>query len=74
MRVNEKTASVSHEASVGKISDNQIYYMMSRGLNEEQATQLIVSGFIAPIVKELPIEYALEFNRLIQLEMENSIG
>jgi Fe-S cluster assembly protein SufB len=62
-----------HEARVGKIGDEEIFYLMSRGLSEEKATQLVVSGFIEPIVKALPLEYALELNRLIELEIENSI-
>ncbi|MBS3059905.1 MAG: Fe-S cluster assembly protein SufB [DPANN group archaeon] len=74
MDIKTNTASVAHEATVGKISEEQIFYLMSRGLSEQDATQMIVSGFIEPIAKELPLEYAIEFNRLIQLEMENSIG
>ncbi len=72
--IEESTANLGHEATVGKISEEQIFYLMSKGLNEEQATQMIVSGFIEPIVKELPLEYAVELNRLIQLEMEGSLG
>ena len=72
--VEESTTSLAHEATVGKISEEQIFYLTSRGLNKEQATQMIVSGFIEPIVKELPLEYAVELNRLIQLEMEGSLG
>ncbi len=72
--VKEPTTNLAHEATVGKISEEQIFYLMSRGLNEEQAAQMIVSGFIEPIVKELPLEYAVELNRLIQLEMEGSLG
>ena len=74
MKINESTVDIAHEATVGKISGEQIFYLMSRGLSQEQATQMIVSGFIEPIVKELPLEYAVEMNRLIQLEMEGSIG
>src|SRR3989344_134652 len=74
MDVQEPTTDLAHEATVGKISEEQIFYLTSRGLNEEQATQMIVSGFIEPIVKELPLEYAVELNRLIQLEMEGSLG
>lgn len=62
-----------HEARVGKIGDEEIFYLMSRGLSEERATQLVVSGFVEPIVKSLPLEYALELNRLIELEMEDSV-
>ena len=74
MKVNENKVDIAHEATVGKISSDQIFYLMSRGIPEEQAVQMIVSGFIEPIVKELPLEYAVEMNRLIQLEMEGSIG
>ena len=74
MEINQDKVNVGHEASVGKISEEQVFYLMSRGLNEEQARQMIVSGFIEPIIKELPMEYAVELNRLIQLEMEGSLG
>ena len=63
-----------HEASVGKISEDQIFYLQSRGLSEEQAVQMIVSGFIEPLIRELPLEYAVEMNRLIEMEMEGSLG
>lgn len=72
--VDESEVDVVHEASVGKISEEQIFYLQSRGLSEEEALQLIVSGFIEPLMKELPLEYALEMNKLIQLEMEGSLG
>lgn len=72
--VRNKEVDLGHEATVGKISQAQIFYLMSRGLSEEQATQMIVSGFIEPVVKELPLEYAVELNRLIELEMEGSLG
>jgi Fe-S cluster assembly protein SufB len=72
--VEEKDVDLVHEATVGKISDDQIFYLQSRGISEEQAIQMIVSGFIEPLMKELPIEYAVEMNRLIQLEMEESLG
>jgi len=74
MEIDEETASISHEATVSKVSDEQIFYLMSRGISEEQAMMMIVNGFIEPIVKELPMEYAVEMNRLIQLEMEGSVG
>jgi len=74
MKINEDKVDVAHEATVGKISADQIFYLMSRGLTQEQATQMIVSGFIEPIVKELPLEYAVEMNRLIQLEMAGCVG
>jgi len=74
MDVKENVVDIGHEATVGKISEEQLFYLMSRGLSDEQATQMIVSGFIEPIVKELPLEYAVELNRLIQLQMEGSVG
>jgi len=74
MDVHEKSATIAHEATVGKISDDQLFYLMSRGISKEAATKMIVSGFIEPIVKELPLEYAVELNRLIELEMEGSLG
>ena len=64
----------SHEASIGKISDEAIYYLMTRGLSEEEAKALIVQGFAEPISKSFPIEYAVEMNRLINLELEGTIG
>jgi len=72
--VHEDNVSVGHEASVSKVSDEQIFYLMSRGIKEEEALAMIIRGFIDPIVKELPMEYALEMNRLIQLQMEGSVG
>ncbi len=74
MEIGEDNVAIAHEATVGKISDEQIYYLMSRGLSESDATAMIVQGFIAPFAKELPMEYAIELNRLIQLEMEGSVG
>jgi Fe-S cluster assembly protein SufB len=74
MEVEEEQASISHEASVSKIAAEQLFYLMSRGLSETEAATLIVSGFIEPVVKELPMEYAVELNRLIQLQMEGAIG
>lgn len=65
---------LEHEASVSKVSEDQLFYLMSRGLTEDEATQMIVMGFIEPFTKELPMEYAVEMNRLIKLEMEGSIG
>jgi len=73
MNVKESDVSVSHEAVVGKIGEEQLLYIMSRGLSEEEATKLIVAGFIEPVIKELPLEYAVELNRLIELEIENSV-
>ena len=74
MDIANNSATVAHEARVGKIGDEEIFYLMSRGLSQERAMQLVVNGFIEPIVKALPLEYALELNRLIELEMEGSIG
>ncbi|MBI4044044.1 MAG: Fe-S cluster assembly protein SufB [Candidatus Diapherotrites archaeon] len=74
MKINADHVDVVHEATVGRISQEQLFYLMSRGLSEEQAMQMIVSGFIEPVVKQLPLEYAVELNRLIQLEMERSLG
>ncbi|MFA7418015.1 MAG: SufD family Fe-S cluster assembly protein, partial [Acholeplasma sp.] len=65
---------LQHEATVSKISEEQLFYLMSRGLSEEEATEMIVMGFIEPFSKELPMEYAVELNQLIKLEMEGSIG
>lgn len=69
-----KNVSIGHEASVSKVSEDQLFYLKSRGLSEEEATTMVVSGFIEPLVKELPMEYAVEMNRLIQLQMEGSVG
>ena len=74
MDVKEKEVELGHEAIVGKISDEQVFYLMSRGLKQEAARQMIVSGFIEPVVKALPLEYAVELNRLIEMEMEGSLG
>ena len=74
MKIRAKEVSLGHEASVSKIGEEQLFYLMSRGLDEATATGLIVSGFIEPIVRELPLEYAVELNKLIQLEMEDSVG
>ena len=73
MEVEEHDVEVSHEAAVGKIGDEQLFYLMSRGLSEQEATKMIVSGFIEPLIRELPLEYAVELNRLIELEIENSV-
>lgn len=74
MTINNKRVSIEHEASVSKIGEEQLFYLQSRGLSAEQATIMLVNGFIEPLVKELPMEYAVEMNRLIQLEMEGSVG
>jgi Fe-S cluster assembly protein SufB len=65
---------LEHEATVSKVSEDQLFYLMSRGLTEAEATQMIVMGFIEPFTRELPMEYAVEMNRLIKFEMEGSIG
>lgn len=72
--VENDTSYIEHEATVSKVSEDQLFYLMSRGLTEEQATEMIVMGFIEPFAKELPMEYAVELNQLIKLEMKNSIG
>jgi Fe-S cluster assembly protein SufB len=74
IEIEEEDVTVGHEASVSKVGEEQLFYLMSRGLSEEEATTMVVSGFIEPLVKELPMEYAIEMNRLIQLQMEGSIG
>jgi len=74
MEIAEDRVQVEHEARVSKIGDEQLFYLMSRGLSEEEALVMVVNGFIEPFVKELPMEYAVELNRLIQLEMEGSVG
>ena len=74
IEVEEDTATVSHEARVSKVSQEQLFYLMQRGLPEDEAMGLIVQGFIEPIARELPLEYAVELNRLIELEMEGSVG
>ncbi|MBP8000582.1 MAG: Fe-S cluster assembly protein SufB [Chloroflexi bacterium] len=74
IEIDEQDVNVGHEASVSKVGEEQLFYLMSRGISEEMANTLIVNGFIEPLVKELPMEYAIEMNRLIQLQMEGSIG
>jgi Fe-S cluster assembly protein SufB len=74
IEIDEDDVSIGHEASVSKVGEEQLFYLMSRGLSQEEATTMVVSGFIEPLVKELPMEYAIEMNRLIQLQMEGSIG
>ena len=74
IEIDEKTASIGHEATVSKVGDEQLFYLMSRGMDEEEAMAMIVRGFIEPIAKLLPMEYAVELNRLIELEMEGSVG
>jgi Fe-S cluster assembly protein SufB len=72
--INEEDATITHEATVGKIGEDQLFYLMSRGLSEQEALNMIVMGFMEPFTKELPMEYAVELNRLIQLEMTGSVG
>jgi Fe-S cluster assembly protein SufB len=74
MEIDEKRVSIGHEATVSKVGEEQLFYLQSRGLTADEATLLIVNGFIEPFTKELPMEYAVELNRLIQLEMEGSVG
>jgi len=74
IEIDAEDVTIGHEASVSKVGEEQLFYLMSRGLSEEEATTMVVSGFIEPLVKELPMEYAIEMNRLIQLQMEGSIG
>jgi Fe-S cluster assembly protein SufB len=74
IKSSSKDVSIGHEASVSKVSEEQMFYLRSRGLSDEEATTMVVSGFIEPLVKELPMEYAVEMNRLIQLQMEGSVG
>jgi Fe-S cluster assembly protein SufB len=74
IEVNAEKVQVEHEASVSKISEEQLFYLMSRGLSKEEAARMIIAGFVEPLVKELPMEYAVEMNRLIELEMEGTVG
>ena len=74
IEIDERDANVGHEATVSKVGEEQLFYLMSRGMSEAEAMALIVRGFIEPIAKELPMEYAVELNRLIDLEMEGSVG
>ena len=74
IKVDESDVDLGHEATVSKIGEEQLFYLMSRGLSEAEASAMIVSGFVEPITKELPLEYAVEMNRLIQLQMEGSVG
>jgi Fe-S cluster assembly protein SufB len=74
IEIDSEDVTIGHEASVSKVGEEQLFYLMSRGLSREDATTMVVSGFIEPLVKELPMEYAVEMNRLIQLQMEGSVG
>jgi len=74
MEIDEDDVTIGHEASVSKVGEEQLFYLMSRGLSEADATAMVVNGFIEPIVKTLPMDYAIEMNRLIQLQMQGAIG
>jgi Fe-S cluster assembly protein SufB len=74
MDIDEQDVTIGHEASVSKLGEDQLFYLMSRGMDEAEAAKMIVNGFVEPIVKELPMEYAVELNRLIELQMEGSVG
>ena len=74
IQIDEDEVDIGHEATVSKIGEEQLFYLMSRGLSETQASAMVVSGFVEPITKELPLEYAIEMNRLIELQMEGSVG
>ncbi len=74
LEIEEQDVNIGHEASVSRIGEEQLFYLASRGLNEAEASTMIVSGFIEPLVKELPMEYAVEMNRLIELQMEGTVG
>jgi Fe-S cluster assembly protein SufB len=74
MEIEEEQVNIGHEASVSKVGEDQLFYLQSRGITEVDATKMIVNGFVEPIVKELPMEYAVELNRLIELQMEGAVG
>ena len=74
MEIAEDDVRIEHEARVSKLADEQLFYLQSRGLDADKARLMIVNGFIEPFVRELPMEYAVEMNRLIELEMEGSVG
>ena len=74
MEIDEERVNIGHEASVSKLGEDQLFYLMARGIPEEDAAKMVVNGFVEPIVKELPMEYAIELNRLIELQMEGSVG
>ena len=74
MEIDEEQVNVGHEASVSRLGEDQLFYLMSRGISEEDAAKMVVNGFVEPIVKELPMEYAIELNRLVELQMEGSVG
>ena len=72
--VQNDNCTLEHEATVSKISDEELFYLMSRGLTEQQATQMIIMGFLEPFTKELPVEYAVELNQLLKIDMEGAVG
>ena len=72
--IDENDVTAGHAASIGQVDPEDMYYLMSRGLSESEATEMIVMGFVEPFTKELPMEYAVELNRLISYEMEGSVG
>jgi Fe-S cluster assembly protein SufB len=74
MEIDEDNVTIGHEATVSRVGEEQLFYLQSRGISETEATKMIVNGFVEPIVKELPMEYAIELNRLIELQMEGSVG
>ena len=74
MEIDERRVDIGHEATVSKVGENQLFYLMARGIPEDQATKMIVNGFVEPIVKELPMEYAVELNRLVEMQMEGAVG
>src|SRR5213595_3881253 len=74
INVANNSATIQHEATVSKVGEDQLFYLMSRGISEIDATSMVINGFIEPITKEIPLEYAVELNRLIELQMEGSIG
>jgi Fe-S cluster assembly protein SufB len=74
IEIDEQDVTIGHEASVSKVSEEQLFYLQSRGITEDHANAMIVSGFIEPIAKELPAEYSIELYRLVQLQMEGSVG
>ncbi len=74
MEIDEENVQIGHEATVSKVSDDQIFYLMSRGIPEQEATKMIVNGFLEPLVKQLPMEYAVELNRLVEMQLEGSVG
>ena len=74
IEINNDSVDIGHEAKIGRISDEAIFYLMSRGISKDEAKAMIVRGFVEPISKELPLEYAVELNKLIELELEGTIG